>query len=669
MFCKKCGSKIPDSSKFCPECGADVKDMIKKESVIEKTGGSAGKAVKGFFNKVGSSVKGITLMQQADTAFQEEQYEQAYKTYLEASKLGNGEAMDRLGQMYEKGLFVDKDLEQAEDWYYQGANKGSGEAIIHLGDLYSSEERYDLAFRYYTNVPFLKKDEVAYKIGEFYRLGKGVDKDLDQAIKYLTKASENVDDRDGNSRYHLALAYKEKDMEKEAYDAFKEAAGQGHVESMRQIGLMFENGFIGAPDLYSAYFYYQKAKDHGYEKVDQDYDRIIEKMVTSDVAEERILSKAIKGNPESQYELGKLYENGIHFLENEDKAWQWYEKAAEGHDGKALIKLGFRALSKEDLDEAKDDFQKANEAGDACGLMILNRMNENKEQIKQGHFVMAGETINVDPGLKDYAHLCGDYLQLAYACLKNFSAFIDETSSKEKILDYVTKESENILHELVKKSIGILEDHEISMIPEDFKKEAGEGLNYSQYLKPFEEEKTTDVQKSESSLTRSIKGAWKASVVTGTNLIRSLGDANKEYDDVRTKDYLTLVSEPYGTLKLGIFECIMNGFDTCARILSKHAQLHTNFTRNEQEAIRLYKEAMNDEDPKKELLFKAIHHDPAFIWAYDALAEDLSKAISHDFIAYIRFWNMESLFGKITNEIRHQIQEIDVELYEQTFKK
>lgn len=282
---------------------------------------------------------------------------------------------------------------------------------------------------------------------------------------------------------------------------------------------------------------------------------------------------------------------------------------------------------------------------------------------------MAGETINVDPGLKDYAHLCGDYLQLAYACLKNFSAFIDGTSSKEKILDYVTKESENILHELVKKSIGILEDHEISMIPEDFKKEAGEGLNYSQYLKPFEEEKTTDVQKSESSLTRSIKGAWKASVDTGTNLIRSLGDANKEYDDVRTKDYLTLVSEPYGTLKLGIFECIMNGFDTCARILSKHAQLHTNFTRNEQEAIRLYKEAMNDEDPKKELLFKAIHHDPAFIWAYDALAEDLSKAISHDFIAYIRFWNMESLFGKITNEIRHQIQEIDVELYEQTFKK
>ena len=37
MFCIKCGTKIPDGVKFCPNCGAYVAPMMQTKTSVEAT--------------------------------------------------------------------------------------------------------------------------------------------------------------------------------------------------------------------------------------------------------------------------------------------------------------------------------------------------------------------------------------------------------------------------------------------------------------------------------------------------------------------------------------------------------------------------------------------------------------------------------------------------------
>lgn len=34
MYCKKCGNLIPDDSKFCPECGADLTEEVSEADIL-----------------------------------------------------------------------------------------------------------------------------------------------------------------------------------------------------------------------------------------------------------------------------------------------------------------------------------------------------------------------------------------------------------------------------------------------------------------------------------------------------------------------------------------------------------------------------------------------------------------------------------------------------------
>ena len=69
-------------------------------------------------------------------AYDRANYATALKVWLPAAKDGDVDAMNYLGEIYEKGLGVEPDYATAIEWYRRAAEKGSSSAMINLGSLY-----------------------------------------------------------------------------------------------------------------------------------------------------------------------------------------------------------------------------------------------------------------------------------------------------------------------------------------------------------------------------------------------------------------------------------------------------------------------------------------------------------------------------------------------------
>jgi len=90
-------------------------------------------------------------------AYDRASYASALKVWLPAAQQGDVNAMNYVGEIYEKGLGVESDYALAVDWYRKAAEKGSSTAMINLGGLYEG--------------------------------GKGVPQDMTMAMNWYRKAS------------------------------------------------------------------------------------------------------------------------------------------------------------------------------------------------------------------------------------------------------------------------------------------------------------------------------------------------------------------------------------------------------------------------------------------------------------------------------------------------
>jgi TPR repeat protein len=91
--------------------------------------------------------------------FEKEEYEEAYRYYLEAANMGSAEAQCSLGYLYANGLGTERNYEKAFEYYSKAAEQGSAEALYYIGCLYEG--------------------------------GLGVEKNIDKALEYYERASKN----------------------------------------------------------------------------------------------------------------------------------------------------------------------------------------------------------------------------------------------------------------------------------------------------------------------------------------------------------------------------------------------------------------------------------------------------------------------------------------------
>ena len=109
----------------------------------------------------------------------------------------------RIGYMYQKGIGTDIDIQKSIEWYSKAADIGSPDAMYQLGYIYRdssspyynpslSQKYFSDSLRLYLNNHHEDPNDgyTALRIGRFYHYGLGVERDIDKAIEYYTKAKE-----------------------------------------------------------------------------------------------------------------------------------------------------------------------------------------------------------------------------------------------------------------------------------------------------------------------------------------------------------------------------------------------------------------------------------------------------------------------------------------------
>ena len=200
-----------------------------------------------------------------------------------------------------------------------------------------------------------------------YYFGKGVSKNLTEAVRWSTKAAEQGD---ANAQFILGYMYKKgegvaKD-EKKAVEWFTKAAEQGHASAQYNLALMYYYGEGVAKDLIKAVEWYEKAAE--------------------------------KGENRAQLYLGYLYEKGDGVEKDQMKALEWYTKAAEKGNTSALNQMAYIYAKQQEYTKAIEAIDRAislqpKDANyyDSKGEILLMKGDE------QGARTMWNKVLEVDP--------------------------------------------------------------------------------------------------------------------------------------------------------------------------------------------------------------------------------------------------------------------------------
>lgn len=178
---------------------------------------------------------------------------EAARWYEKAALQGHKVAQYNLGRFYRNGFGVEKDLQKAFEWYLKSAEQGDDDAQFEVAQAYDQGEGvaqnkteaarwYEEAAFYDEERPYLftySKQRIMvsqYKLGNYYRDGTGVEKDLKKAFDWYLK-SANLGY--ANAQIWIAQAYETGEgTEHDAVRAkswYQKAAENGNLNAQKII--------------------------------------------------------------------------------------------------------------------------------------------------------------------------------------------------------------------------------------------------------------------------------------------------------------------------------------------------------------------------------------------------------------------------------------------------
>lgn len=161
----------------------------------------------------------------------------AYNYFKTAEKLGNIASLNTLGLYY---LNIKNNEKKAIYYFKLAANKNYVYAYNNLGKIEENKKNYKKAFEYYLKSATLNESWCCNKVGEYYRLGLGTEKNLKLAYTYYTKSIDvPINLINYYAKYNLAKYFYlngnyeaniEKD-ENKAISFFKDASNNNILEA------------------------------------------------------------------------------------------------------------------------------------------------------------------------------------------------------------------------------------------------------------------------------------------------------------------------------------------------------------------------------------------------------------------------------------------------------
>ncbi|WP_337563027.1 hypothetical protein [Phascolarctobacterium succinatutens] len=141
-----------------------------------RKGAEAGNA--NAMNNLGWMYQNGKGVEQSDT--------EAVKWYRKGAEAGNANAMCNLGWMYENGKGVEQNAEEAKKWYKKAADGDNAWAMNRLGELSSS---YSEELKWYNLAADKGNSDAMFNLVWMYRMGNGVDKDINTALYWAKKSA------------------------------------------------------------------------------------------------------------------------------------------------------------------------------------------------------------------------------------------------------------------------------------------------------------------------------------------------------------------------------------------------------------------------------------------------------------------------------------------------
>ena len=267
---------------------------------------------------------------------------EAMRLWRKAADQDLSQGAAEIGNVYFLGIDVDEDEDVAARWYRRAAELDSVDT--HLGGTHEA-------------VTACGAGEGAVPSLSMEQLRRRLEQNDETEIADLRKAAEQ-----GDADAQFLLAASIGDDSPDATRWLRRAAEQGHAFAQHFLGVAYDAGEGGvAEDDAEAVRWFQCAERQW-----------------------RVL--AARSDPDAQYSLGSMYEQGAGVLKNHLEAERWYRLAAEQGHVLAQFSLGAmyelgrpREGIEENEPEAARWYRIAAESGHAYSQEILGRMYDTEE--------------------------------------------------------------------------------------------------------------------------------------------------------------------------------------------------------------------------------------------------------------------------------------------------
>lgn len=319
-------------------------------------------------------------------AYEERDYETAFREFSDAAEQGDAKAQFHLGVMYEEGRGVFQNYRESRKRWLKAtarsrdvAEQGDVDAQFLLGEIFNwieiwgpDDTRKEMRDRYRDIIELAGKDlrdinldnlalkwwrmaaerghaTAVLRIGQAYS-GQFREADFPQVpeegdFKWVRMAAEQGD---AGVQYYLGCLYgaggapvKAAYWTRKAMKQYREAAERGDAKAQHQLGTIYGLGQCVARDFVLAAKWHRKAADQGVQSwdtfhwayhnyLDEEYGSTHSEMVEAwGEAVERWHDAAEQGDADAQYWLGEIYERGMGVKKDEAEASKWYRKAFE----------------------------------------------------------------------------------------------------------------------------------------------------------------------------------------------------------------------------------------------------------------------------------------------------------------------------------------------------
>ena len=137
----------------------------------------------------------VQQFQQGLTAYEQSDYQTAFKLWLPLAEQGDAKAQFNLGVMYADGRGVKQDDVEAVKWFRKAAEQGDADAQFNLGVMYRNgqgvkQDDFE-AVKWYRKAAEQGDAKAQFIVGGSYLLGKGVQVNKSLAKEWLGKACDN----------------------------------------------------------------------------------------------------------------------------------------------------------------------------------------------------------------------------------------------------------------------------------------------------------------------------------------------------------------------------------------------------------------------------------------------------------------------------------------------